>query len=398
MRVNTGARRVVLLDDDPTTLLLVSHQLQGHGLDVIACREIEAAEAILDHTGVDAVVTDLCLSPLGGLDGVRLARHVATHYPEVELIVVSGHVTEEVRGALVSLGAKAVLEKPVDPKLLAMQLLRGTGLAAGAPEGSIDDIENLDDFLLANPIYAVLQPIVGLQDGAIPFEVHGVESLARTPGGSLLRNPELLFGYASRKERLFETDMMCVRAALAEAGGLANSCKLFINIQPRSLSRRGFTEKVGGLVREAGYTPDRIVFELTEQETILNPRAFAATLSEVRREGFRVAMDDYGMGHSNLRFLLDFRPDYVKLSGYFCRGIARDPYRQEIVRSTARMLKDLGTPAIMEGVETAEELAVVRDLGVEYGQGYHFARPQRAKELFRTELLKGGAPSISGQM
>jgi EAL domain-containing protein (putative c-di-GMP-specific phosphodiesterase class I)/ActR/RegA family two-component response regulator len=386
-------RRVLILDDDSTTLLILSHTLQAQGLEVIACREIEAAEAILDHSRMDVVITDLCLSPMGGLDGTRLVRHVSTHFPEIDLFVMSAHVTDEIRRLMIAFGATAVLEKPVDPKILAMQVVRGQ--RASPVEGNIGvvyDVETLDDFLESNPIFAVLQPIVPLQDGG---PVHGVESLARAPRESLLRNPELLFGYASRKERLYETDMICIRAALLEAVHLGAGPALFINVQPRSLTKPDFADRVSRMIREAGFTPADIVLELTEQETILNPRAFQSTLAEVRRRGFRVALDDYGIGLSNLRFLMEHTPDYVKISGHFCRGIDTDRAKREIVRSTGEMLRRLGIPGIMECVETADELRIVRELGIEFGQGYHFSRPLRARELIERGLVPAGDRTLA---
>jgi len=378
-------RRVLILDDDSTTLLILSHSLQAQGLEIIACREIEAAEAILDHSRLDVVITDLCLSPLGGLDGTRLVRHVSTHFPEIDLFVMSSHVTEEIRRLMIAFGATAVLEKPIDPKILAMQVVRGQrGTADPSHQGVVHDVEALDDFLAANPIFAVLQPIHSLTDGG---SVHGLESLARAPHESLLRNPELLFGYASRKERLYETDMICIRAALLEAVRLGRGPLLFVNVQPRSLTKTDFADRVSRMVQEAGLKPADIVFELTEQETILNPRAFHAMLGEIRRRGFRVALDDYGIGLSNLKFVMDHRPEYVKISGHFCRGIAHDAAKREIVRSTGEMLRRLGIPGIMECVETEEELRIVRDLGIEFGQGYHFSRPLRAEELVERGIV-----------
>jgi len=389
-------RRVLILDDDSTTLLILSHTLQVEGLEIIACREIEAAEAILDHSRMDVVITDLCLSPMGGLDGTRLVRHVSTHFPEIDLFVMSSHVTEEVRRLMIAFGASAVLEKPVDPKILALQVIRGQRGAVGQP-GVVFDVETLDDFLEANPIFAVLQPIVLLDGNGPTFPVHGVESLARAPQESLLRNPELLFSYASRKERLYETDMICIRAALLEAVRLGRGPQLFINVQPRSLTRHDFADRLSRMVQESGFKPSDIVLELTEQETILNPRAFTSMLAESRRRGFRVALDDYGMGYSNLRFLMEFRPEYVKISGHFCKGIADDRSKREIVRSTAEMLRRLGIPGIMECVETEEELRVVRELGVEYGQGYHFCRPLRAEELIERGVVRAGDRSLAGR-
>src|SRR5690606_32405983 len=101
---------------------------------------------------------------------------------------------------------------------------------------------------------------------------HGFESLARAPAGTPLRNPEILFAYASRKERLFETDSLCIEAALKEAQLLHPSfpgSKLFINSQPRSMTNPDFVKLVNDGVAKAGFSNDEIVFELTEQQTIV---------------------------------------------------------------------------------------------------------------------------------
>jgi EAL domain-containing protein (putative c-di-GMP-specific phosphodiesterase class I) len=379
-------RRLLLLDDDPTTLLLLSEHLKGYGLDVVTCRELEGAEAVVENVRPDVVVTDLCLSDLGGLDGTRLVRHVAACFPQTRLFVLSAHVTPDVRRLVASLGAE-VFEKPVDPKRLALRILEAAPGAGAGSAGVVEALEPLEDFLAAGDVHAVLQPIVDLSRGSPPFPVLGFEALARGPEESVLRNPEILFDYALRKDRLYETDLLCIGAALAEARLLGGRYRLFLNVQPRSLAHPRFAEEVVRRVKESGFEPEGIVLELTEQGTILNPPVFAETLAEARRRGFQVALDDYGLGHSNQHFLLEFKPDYVKLAGYFCRGIERDAAKQEVVRSTARMLHKLRIPAIMECLETQEELEAVRRLGVKYGQGYRFSRPLRAEGLHRAGAL-----------
>jgi EAL domain-containing protein (putative c-di-GMP-specific phosphodiesterase class I) len=227
----------------------------------------------------------------------------------------------------------------------------------------------------------VLQPIVGLQQGGRFAPVHGLECLARGPRHSMMRNPEILFEYAARKERLYETDLLCIAAGLEEARRIGRGHKIFLNVQPRSMTNPEFPRTVSRLVEAAGYSPTEIVFELVEQQTILNPRAFASTVTQVRRHGFRVALDDFGVGFCNLNLLLDLHPDYVKLPRYFAKGIGEDQDKQEVVHAVRSLVALLGKPVIMEGIETAEELERVRRLGVEYGQGYYFARPMRAEDL-----------------
>lgn len=387
-------RRVLLLDDEPAVLGVLADYLAAPGLEIVTCREIEAAEAILEHGRFDVVVTDLRVSELGGLEGIRLIRYVSTHFPETTVLAMSGYVNDDVHALGRAVGAVAVLEKPIDLRRLRRYVHGENGLPKESTEESkVSEVDLLDDFLKTGAISSVLQPIVDIgqiSDGhKPPFQAHGFESLARAPMGTPLRNPEILFAYASRKERLFETDLLCIRAALSEAKQLQlGSCKLFINTQPRSMTNPDFASVVADLVKDAGFKNSEIVFELTEQQTIVNPQAFAKTLGRLRAEGFQCALDDYGVGFANLRLVQDLRPEYLKLSGYFCRDIHLDPFKQMIVRSTGDMCRSLGIPVILESVETAEELEVVRSLGIAFGQGYFFARPAPAKDILASDRFR----------
>jgi EAL domain-containing protein (putative c-di-GMP-specific phosphodiesterase class I)/CheY-like chemotaxis protein len=375
---------VLLLDDEPAVLGVLADYLVAPGIEIITCREIEAAEAILEHHRFDVVVTDLRVSELGGLEGIRLIRYVSTHFPETTVLAMSGYVNDDVHALGRAVGAVAVLEKPIDLRRLRRYVHGENGLPPAEGEGVVSEVDLLDDFLATGAITSVLQPIVEIGAGGPPFRAHAVESLARAPRTTPLRNPEILFAYASRKERLFETDILCIKAALSEAKKLKlNGAKLFINTQPRSLTRPEFAPMVADLVAAAGFKNEEIVFELTEQQTIVNPKAFANTLGKLRAQGFQCALDDYGVGFANLRLVQDLRPEYLKLSGYFCRDIHLDPFKQLIVRSTGDMCRVLGIPIILESVETAEELEVVKSLGIQYGQGYYFARPAPADDYLK---------------
>ena len=399
-------RRVLLLDDEPAVLGVLADYLVAPGIEIITCREIGAAEAILEHHRFDVVVTDLRVSELGGLEGIRLIRYVSTHFPETTVLAMSGYVNDDVHALGRAVGAVAVLEKPIDLRRLRRYVHGEQGLPPAEGEGTVSEVDLLDDFLATGNISAVLQPIVDVptigpngQQG--PFVAHGFESLARAPKTTPLRNPEILFAYASRKERLFETDLLCIKAALLEAKRLGmRGAKLFINTQPRSLTSPEFAPVVADLVAAAGFKNSEIVFELTEQQTIVNPKAFANTLGKLRAQGFQCALDDYGVGFANLRLVQDLRPEYLKLSGYFCRDLHLDPFKQLIVRSTGDMCRLLGIPVILENVETAEELEVVKSLGIQYGQGYYFARPAPADDYLKGERFRWGdgvAPAATAE-
>jgi EAL domain-containing protein (putative c-di-GMP-specific phosphodiesterase class I)/ActR/RegA family two-component response regulator len=383
--------RVLVLDDESIVLDMLAVCLRAPGVLLTTCREIEAAEALLKSLRFDVVITDLSVSELGGLDGIRLIRFVTTHFPDTVTYVLSGYVDEAVRDLCKMLGVTAVLEKPGG--LAELRSLVLGNRPATAPEDSpeeappVQDVELLSEFMASNRIRSVLQPVVELQPGGGPYELFGVEGLARGPATSLLGNPLLFLSYAAHKELLFEADLICIRAALAEVQRLGRVVNTFLNVQPRSLSNPEFTDMLGQAVRQAGLREHNVILELTEQQTILNPIAFAAALQRLRERGFRIALDDYGEGSSNLNLLLNLRPDYLKISGTFCRELNHDPFKQTLVQSTAEMAARTGIATIMEAVETAAEAEVLHRLGIDYGQGFYFLEPLPGRELARSRRV-----------
>jgi EAL domain-containing protein (putative c-di-GMP-specific phosphodiesterase class I) len=388
--------RVLILDDESMVVDMLAACLRMPGVHLTTCLEIEAAVALLSSSRFDVVVTDLSVSQLGGLEGMRLIRFVTTNFPDTEIHVLSGYVDESVRSLCSMLGVTSVLEKPDGLGQLRRMLVEQRNEQSGAEleaAGEVQQVELLEEFLAAKTIRAVLQPVVKL-GGDSSFEMFGVEGLARGPQSSILGSPSFLLAYAARKELLFEADMICIRAALTEVRQLTSPVTTFLNVQPPSLTNPEFTTRLCDEVLNAGLETQSIVLELTEQQTIVNPRAFASTLHRLRDRGFRIALDDFGEGSSNLNLFQDLRPDFLKISGTFCRNLARDKFQQIIVQSTAEMARRAGTATVMEAVETAEDAAVLQGLGIDYAQGYFFLRPLPGREL--TALLNAGFPARSG--
>ena len=223
--------------------------------------------------------------------------------------------------------------------------------------------------------------MVALKPATAPFPIHGMEAFASAPEDCPLRNPALLFGLAEKKDRLAQTDLICARASLAEAGRLGRRPRLFLNVHPGSLCQADFAKSLVEEVSMAGVAPGDVVLELSERQAALKLSVLEATLAPLRKAGFRISLDNYGEGMSNLRFLLALRPDYVKLAGALTRGCDVDPLGREALRSTREMLTRLGMRVILARIETPSELATALELGFDYGQGWHFARPMRAEEL-----------------
>ena len=144
---------------------------------------------------------------------------------------------------------------------------------------------------------------------------------------------------------------------------------------------------------KTGFPLDRIIFEFTENEQ-LDTKHILHILRTYRDMGFKTAIDDFGAGHSGLGLLTHFQPDIVKLDMDMIRGIDTDPLRRTIVKHTLHMLEDLAIVPLCEGVETAPELHVLRDLGVSLIQGYVLAKPsfESLAVPIAPETLSAGQP------
>jgi EAL domain-containing protein (putative c-di-GMP-specific phosphodiesterase class I)/ActR/RegA family two-component response regulator len=379
-------RRILLVSNDPLNTAALANSLRAQDVEIITCEEVEAAEALLSQCNVNVLVTDLFFSERGGLEGLKLIHHTSTHFPETIVVGVCDKLDDEMRQLVQTAGANLVLKKPVSLQDLASVVSESSPAGAHSslhPQktGHVHHLGRLDNFLAQNNIDANLQPIVTLDTGKSDLQTLGFESLARGPKNLPLWNPETLFAYAARKERLFETDMFCIQAALDEAQKIPKAGKLFINVRPRSLINPKFVSQVTQMADKAHFNASSIVFELTEQQTILNLQAFSQTLSQLRRLGFSVALDDFGVGFANLQLVQDLKPDYIKVSGIFCRDLETDDAKQVIVEATTKMARQLGIPTILENVETRQELDKARLLGVDYAQGYYFCRPMTSQAL-----------------
>ncbi len=374
LRISEKPKRVVVLDDDPQVLRMLARGLTGNNVEVVACQELEAAETMLHHTQVDTLVTDLSVSELGGFEGFRLVRHTTTHFPQVNIIVVTGASGEEVIELGRRLGARTILQKPVSIDTLRKHVF-------GHGDNGFSNYEQFAEFgpliqhIQSGKISSVIQPIMRIDRKNGKPEPFAVECLARGPEKSLLANPQLLFAYADKKDVLFQVDVECIKAGLKEAEGLPPSMKVFINVQPRSMSHPDFSGRLSGMINDANISTNNIVLELTEQHTILNPAAFRMTLDRLRELNLKIALDDFGEGMANLKLLHELKPDYLKISGHFCRNIDTDTVRQNLVRSIQQMASSQDIPTIVEQVEMSSELTVLQELGVSYAQGYLFGRP-----------------------
>jgi EAL domain-containing protein (putative c-di-GMP-specific phosphodiesterase class I) len=178
----------------------------------------------------------------------------------------------------------------------------------------------------------------------------------------------------------YSFDQACRVKAIetAMAAGLMDSKALLsINFLPNAVySPLACIQLTLQTARAAGMPLDRLIFEFTENEEMGSPEHVAGIIQTYKQIGFKVAIDDFGAGHSGLDMFARFAPDEIKLDMDLVRGVDEDSRRQAIIRAVVAMCDELDTLVIAEGIETAEEAAALRSLGVRYHQGYWYARPE----------------------
>ena len=231
--------------------------------------------------------------------------------------------------------------------------------------------------ILRKELGVLFEPIVSLRDS----EVIGYEALARGRVDSELRSPGQLFQQAKESGLTYELDCLCRRAALERVRHLPRGKTLFLNCLPTSIGDPNLRGE--GLVKTLEnyqLCPEDVVIEISEQESIENFVIFREMRESWRELGLRIAVDDAGAGYASLEAIMEITPDFLKADMRLVRGIDADPPRQEVLRALNAVARRIGAEVIAEGVETEDELRILRQLGIPYGQGYHFGRGVSAED------------------
>ena len=220
------------------------------------------------------------------------------------------------------------------------------------------------------PFSMAFQPIVDIVSG-ITF-AH--EALVRGSNGEGAYT--VLSAVDDTNRYAFDQQCRVKAIELAASLGLAgDGALLSINFMPNAVYEpKACIRLTLDAARRTGFPLDHIIFEFTEAER-LDTDHLLNILRTYKEIGFKTAIDDFGAGHAGLQLLSKFQPDIVKIDMDLVRDIDSDRVKRSILRHTLRLLEELGITPLCEGIETAGELAALRDLGVRLIQGYLIAKP-----------------------
>jgi len=238
-------------------------------------------------------------------------------------------------------------------------------------------LERLQDILLRERVRTDYQAIFRMQEGTIM----GFEALSRGPRGSGLEAADALFGAATANNLVVELDRLCRKRALLSSARIPSNAKIFVNTLPATMRDPQFRDKaLIEFLEKAQVAPDRIVIEITEHLVIENYAIFRDTMDYFTALGMSFAVDDVGEGYSGLESIAKLKPSYLKIDKVLVRDVNISPVNRSMVKALIHLGHGIGAQVLAEGIQNEEEAQVLRALGVDFGQGYHLARPDPGPE------------------
>lgn len=372
-------RAILLVDDDREVLRSLSRVLTTAGHRVETSSDPTAAVALLQREKFDAVISDISMPHL---DGIQLLRSVRDNDRDLPVLLVTGQPSIQTAVEAVDYGAFKYLMKPVAPgeliqaveratqvhrlaraKRSALELL-GTGLGQASDRAGLE--ASFDSAL--STLWAAFQPLVS----ASTRTIFGYEALMRSNEPSL-PHPGAVLDAAERLgqlPRLGATLRSLVARSMSEADP---AWVVFVNLHPSDLLDVSLFDPQAPLTAFA----DRVVLEITERASLDAISDVRGKISALRDLGYRIALDDLGAGYAGLGSFTVLEPDIVKLDMCLVRDIHTSPTKQKIVSSMTQLCREMKLLVVAEGVETAEERDLVCDIGCDLLQGYKFAKPAK---------------------
>ncbi len=241
-------------------------------------------------------------------------------------------------------------------------------------------------------IRPVFQPILNLQSN----QVIGAEALARWSRNGEIVPPSEFLPYIEQTSAMTRLDTWILEAsleALRSSENLPADFMMSFNAAPVDLANRAFVDRVRIVIEASDCDPENVRMEVTEAESIRDFRLARETIRQIREMGISVYLDDFGEGYSSIRYLREFGIDGVKLDRRYVMDVATSDRARSIVSGFVQLVQGLGLTAIVEGVETEEQLDYLRSIGADCAQGYVVGRPQPIEEI--NALFEDGASSAS---
>jgi EAL domain-containing protein (putative c-di-GMP-specific phosphodiesterase class I) len=376
--------RVLIADDEPALRLALADLLAHDEQIVLIGTAGDAEEAIriaIDQQP-DVALVDVKM-PAGG--GPRAAREIARRSPDTRVIALSAFEDRPTVLEMLRAGAVGYLVKGTAGEEILGSIEKvmagGASLSSEVIAGIVHELTHqlqreetareaqdarrseIERFVAGEGLSMAFQPIVDLEDRTTV----GIEALARFRSLPL-RPPDEWFAEAVTLALGVQLELTTVAQALRELPRIPDDAYLAVNCSHRAATSPD-------LARLLGSDAHRVVLEITEHEVVEDYDALVLALAPLREMGVKVAIDDAGAGFASLRHTLRIAPDIVKMDMSLTRGIDADRAKRALATALVAFAHEMGMDMVAEGIETAEELETLCELGVRFGQGFHLAEP-----------------------
>lgn len=380
----TGAAFAVMRDIDASTSLAAILRIDGNLLDVMPVGlrgESDVTLTLPDGEQVAGYHPGAAARP--SAQSVAFTT-VSDRYPLQATIHVRPH------------GLSARQETAYLLTMLAAGMLGGLFglLLASYLNRPVDPVAELDRGLAAHEFKPYLQPTFRLKTG----DIVGCEILARweRADGRVIQ-PMSFIPLAENTGRIEKLTWQILKAALRELQPEMKQDKLFkmsVNITPRHLLGDGFIEELRKVVASSSVSTRQVVLEVTEREELADLTKATTVVKELSELGFRIALDDVGIGHSGLSTIQRLGARILKIDKFFVDAITRDQSAVVVVQMLVALARELDMSVVAEGIEHQEQVDALIACGVEEGQGYLVAPPlslDRFKQFL--EMRRIAAPA-----
>jgi EAL domain-containing protein (putative c-di-GMP-specific phosphodiesterase class I)/FixJ family two-component response regulator len=345
----------------------------------------QEALAYLERHRPSLLIVDL---EMPTIDGLQLLSQLRARGINIPIILASSRDAAIVQsaqhlGTALGLTVLGSALKPLSASklrdVLRQQTVRQVFRTAPGEQPQVDE-DSLRSAIEGGVLLAHFQPQIELSTGA----VRGVEALARWPhpiAGIL--GADRFIPLAESRGLIHPLTLRVLNDAFLQLSQWNNqdlNLSLAVNLSPLLLTEPKLVEEICTLTEAYALEPGRVMFEVTET-SLSDHTAALESLTRLRLRGFGVSLDDYGTGYSSMQQLAQIPFSELKIDKCFVRGVAQSENLQVMLRSAVAMSKELGLTTVAEGVETVEDLEVVRACGCNYAQGWLFATALPAAEL-----------------
>jgi diguanylate cyclase (GGDEF)-like protein len=229
------------------------------------------------------------------------------------------------------------------------------------------------------------QEIMNLKD----MSLSGFEVLMRIKFNGRLLSAGEFVDVAERIGAMQKLDLMLIERVFENYKLFENKFPLFIfiNMVPENATEE-FAEKVRALADKYSVPTNNVVFEITERKAIEDIMQVVSFVSKLKDEGFRFAIDDFGSGYSSFYYLKYLPVDFLKIEGEFIKTLPNSPTDRVFIEGIVSVAKKMGIKTIAEFVENEKVLEVVKDLGIDYAQGYYLGKPEPLEEKLKKHFSK----------